>query len=327
MKEKIFSGVQPSGIPTIGNYIGAMKQFVQLQDQFDATYSIVNQHAITVRQDPEALRLMTRQLAALYIAIGLDPEKSTIFVQSDVPAHAQAAWIIQCFTGIGELERMTQFKDKSLKQESVSAALLAYPALMVGDIILYDAKYVPIGDDQQQHLELTRDFVDRFNGLYGQVLVKPEGLYPSQGARVMSLQEPTRKMSKSDKNAKAYVSMLDEPKTIIKKIKSAVTDSLGQIQYDKENQAAIANLLEIYAAFTDEAIPEIVSRYQGRGYGDFKADLGQIIADHLAPIQDRYRSLMASSDLDDILAAGAQTANQTASATLARIEAAIGFNY
>lgn len=325
MKPTIFSGVQPSGIPTIGNYIGAMRGFAQLQDDYDATYCIVNQHAITVPQDPETLRQMTRQLAALYIALGIDPKKSTIFVQSDVPAHTQAAWIVMCNTGIGELERMTQYKDKSSKQESVGAGLLVYPPLMVADIVLYDAQFVPVGDDQKQHIELARDFVDRFNARYGEdTLVKPEGIFPKAGGRVMSLQDPTRKMSKSDANPKSYISMLDDPKVITKKIKGAVTDSLGIVQYDKINQPAIANLLEMYSVLTDESIESIVARYAGQGYGKFKGDLAELVVSVLEPIQKRYEELLAGDELDKILEEGAIKASEVANRTLARMEKAIG---
>ncbi|XJS09989.1 tryptophan--tRNA ligase [Aerococcaceae bacterium WGS1372] len=328
MKQKVFSGVQPSGIPTIGNYIGAMKGFVDLQDQYDSTYCVVNQHAITVPQDPKTLALMTRQLAALYIAIGLDPNKSTLFVQSDVPAHAQIAWIIQCMTGLGELERMTQFKDKASKQESINAGLLAYPTLMVGDIILYDANLVPVGDDQKQHLELTRNFVDRFNSRFGDdLLVKPEPFIPESGGRIMSLQDPTSKMSKSDTNARGFISMLDTPKQITKKIKSAVTDSIGEVNYDKESQPAVTNLLEIYSSFSRQEIPSIVENYQGKGYGQFKKDLAEVIVSELEPIQARYEKLMNGSDLYVILQDGAKKAAQTAESTLERVEKAIGLYY
>lgn len=327
-KERIFSGVQPSGIPTIGNYIGAMKGFVDLQDDYDAIYCVVNQHAITVPQDPAVLRLQTKQLAALYLAMGINPKKATIFVQSDVPAHAQAGWLVTCLTGLGELERMTQFKDKSNKQESVNAGLLCYPTLMVADIILYKAKYVPVGDDQKQHLELTRNFVERFNSRYKEdLLVLPQGIFPKTGARVMSLQDPTSKMSKSDKNAKGFISLLDEPKVIEKKIKSAVTDSLGEVNYDKTNQPAVSNLLEMYSNLSGRTIEDLVEDYHSKGYGRFKSDLaGQVLA-LLEPIQARYHELMASDDLEDILREGAQKANLIANQTLAEMEKLIGIGY
>lgn len=327
MKPRVFSGVQPTGTPTIGNYVGAMKGFVELQSDYDTIYCVANQHAITVPQDPKLLRQRTRELAALYLAIGIDPEQSIMFVQSDVPAHAQVAWIIQCLTPLGELERMTQYKDKATKQDNVNAGLLNYPALMVGDIILYDAAHVPVGEDQKQHLELTRNFVDRFNNRFGELLVKPEPMIPKAGARIMSLQDPTRKMSKSDDNARSYILLLDEPKQIIKKVKSAVTDTIGAVNYDPENQPAITNLINIYARFSGLTPEQIVTDYQGKGYGDFKGDVAEAIVSVLEPIQERYHQLLQSDELDEILARGASQANEIANATLARIEDAIGFNY
>ena len=329
MKKKIFSGVQPSGIPTIGNYIGAMKQFVQRQEDYDCTYCIVNQHAITVPQDPATLTERTRGLAALYLALGIDPNKSTIFIQSEVPAHAQAAWIVQCNTYLGELERMTQFKDKSSKQETVSAGLLTYPPLMVADIILYNTDFVPVGEDQKQHMELTRDFVQRFNNKYGKgnkILSMPEPMIPEDGGRIMSIQDPTSKMSKSDKNTKGYISLLDEPKVIRKKIKSAVTDSSGIIEYDKENKPGISNFLTIFSAFTDKSIDELVKEFAGSGYGNFKEKLADAIIAELEPMQIRYYELLSSKELDDILDAGAKQANAVASETLRRMETAIGLH-
>lgn len=327
MKKKVFSGVQPSGIPTIGNYIGAMKQFVALQDEYDCTYCIVNQHAITVPQDPKELKERTRGLAALYVAFGIDPEKSTIFVQSDVPAHTQAAWIVQCNTYIGELERMTQYKDKAAKQESVSAALLTYPPLMVADIVLYNSDLVPVGDDQKQHLELTRDFVQRFNNRYGKgtdLLVLPEPMIPENGGRIMSLQDPTSKMSKSDTNQKGFISMLDEPKVIRKKIKSAKTDSSGKIEFDKENKPGISNLLTIYSAFSGQSINELEEKYADSGYGQFKEDLADVVIAALEPIQTKYYDLLESDKLDTILDEGAKRAAEIANHTLAKMEQAIG---
>lgn len=326
--DAIFSGVQPSGIPTIGNYIGAMKGFTDLQDNYNAFYCIVNQHAITVPQEPGRLKEMTRQLAALYLAIGIDPNKATIFVQSDVPAHAQAAWLITCQLGLGELERMTQYKDKMQKQESINAGLLCYPALMVSDIVLYDAKYVPVGDDQRQHIELARNFVDRFNSRYGKnLLIKPEGIFPKSGSRVMSLQDPSSKMSKSDTNEKSFVSLLDSPKKITKKIKSAVTDSIGLVNYDKVNQPAISNLLDMFSSLSGDSIDSLVEYYHDTGYGRFKTDLADLVVTTLAPIQERYQELMNGDELDVILQEGAKKANVTASATLERMKKAMGINY
>ncbi|EOH98958.1 tryptophanyl-tRNA synthetase [Enterococcus moraviensis ATCC BAA-383] len=328
--ETIFSGIQPSGIPTIGNYIGAMKQFIELQNNYTCYFCIVDEHAITVPQDPIKLRQQIRGLAALYLAVGLDPEKATIFIQSEVSAHAEAAWIIQCNTTIGELERMTQFKDKSQKngRTGVSAGLLTYPPLMVGDIVLYNANLVPVGDDQKQHLELTRDFVERFNNRYAQanqeILVLPEVKIPEQGGRVMSLQDPTSKMSKSDANAKGFISMLDEPTIIRKKIKSAVTDSTGIIEYDPENKPGISNLLSIFSSVTGRSIDELAAAYEGEGYGEFKTDLAEAVVDLLAPIQERYHALLASDELDEILDRGAEQARLVANKTLQRMKNAIG---
>ena len=316
--------MQPSGMLTIGNYIGAIKNFVTLQDDYDCTYCIVNQHAITVPQDPKELKERTRGLAALYIACGVDPEKSTIFVQSEVPAHAQAAWIVQCNTYIGELERMTQFKDKSTKQEAVSVGLLTYPTLMVADIILYDADLVPVGEDQKQHLELTRDFVQRFNNRYDGDLVMPEPFIPKSGGRIMSLQDPASKMSKSDRNQKGFISMLDDPKIIRKKIKSAKTDSSGVIEYDKENKPGISNLLTIFSNFSGRPIPELEAEFADSGYGNFKEKLADAVVEVLEPIQERYYKLMESSELDTILDEGAKRANAYANNTLNRIETLTG---
>lgn len=327
--ERIFSGIQPSGIPTIGNYIGALKQFVDLQEDYETFYCVVNQHAITVKQDPEALRQNTRSLAALYLALGLDPKKSTIFVQSHVPAHAQVGWIVECLSPLGDMERMTQFKDKAQKQESVYLGLLAYPALMVADIILYQADKVPVGADQKQHMELTQRFVDRFNSRFATkkqpILHRPAPLIPKSGGRVMSLLDPTMKMSKSDKNPKGYISLLDEPKKITKKIKSAVTDSSGEIAYDPENKPGVSNLLSIYSAFSNRSIDDLVKEYDGKGYGAFKGDLAECVVSVMEPMQARHAELMQSSELDDILAEGAKHANEVAGQTLAEIERAIGF--
>ncbi len=328
MKPTIFSGVQPTGIPTLGNYIGAMKGFVDLQHDYDATYCIVNQHALTVPQDPAKLKEQTLQLAALYLSLGIDPNVANIFVQSDVPAHSQAAWMVMCMTGLGELERMTQFKDKAAKQESVGAGLLVYPPLMVADIILYDAQYVPVGDDQKQHIELTRNFVDRFNARFGDdILIKPEAIFPKAGSRVKSLQDPLSKMSKSDKNEKSFILLLDEPKAITKKIKGAVTDSLGIVKYDEENQPGVANLLNIFSSLSGRTIDDLVEDYGDTGYGRFKGDLAELVVDTLAPIQERYQKLLVSDDLRDILHTGAQRANEKASVTLARMEKAMGIGY
>jgi tryptophanyl-tRNA synthetase len=320
----IFSGIQPSGTITLGNYIGALKQFVELQDEYNCYFCIVDQHAITVPQDPIVLRQNIRSLAALYISVGLDPEKSTLFIQSEVPAHAQAAWMMQCISYIGELERMTQFKDKSAGKDAVSAALLTYPPLMVADILLYSADLVPVGEDQKQHLELTRDLAERFNKKYNDIFTIPEVRIPKVGARIMSLQDPTKKMSKSDPNQKAFISMLDDAKQIEKKIKSSVTDSEGIVRYDVENKPGVSNLLSIYSIFSGKTIQELEALYEGKGYGAFKGDLAQVVIEALTPIQQKYYELMESDELDDILDKGAEKANLVAGKMVKKMEKAMG---
>ena len=320
----IFSGIQPSGTITLGNYIGAMKQFVELQHDYNCHFCIVDQHAITTPQDRLALRKNIRSLAALYVAVGIDPAKSTLFIQSEVPAHTEAGWMLQCVAYIGELERMTQFKDKSAGKEAVSAGLLTYPPLMAADILLYNTDLVPVGEDQKQHLELTRDLAERFNKKYNDIFTIPEVRIPKVGARVMSLQDPTKKMSKSDPNQKAFITLLDDAKTIEKKIKSAVTDSEGIVRYDKENKTGISNLLSIYSILANKSIEDIEAMYEGKGYGDFKADTAKVVAEALAPIQKRYYELVDSSELDDILDQGADKANAAANKMLRKMRNAMG---
>lgn len=320
----IFSGIQPSGTITLGNYIGALKQFIELQNEYNCYFCIVDQHAITVPQDRLELRKNIRSLAALYLAVGIDPEKATLFVQSEVPAHAQAGWMMQCVSYIGELERMTQFKDKSDGKDAVSAGLLTYPPLMAADILLYKTDLVPVGEDQKQHLELTRDLAERFNKKYNDIFTIPEVRIPKVGARIMSLQEPTKKMSKSDPNTKSFISILDEPKVIEKKIKSAVTDSDGIVKFDKEQKPGVSNLLTIYSIFTGRTISELEEMYEGKGYGDFKGDLAQVVVTSLKPIQDKYNELMASDELDEILDNGAQKANFVAQKMIKKMENAMG---
>lgn len=320
----IFSGIQPSGTITLGNYIGALKQFVELQNEYNCFFCIVDQHAITVPQDRLELRKNIRSLAALYLAVGIDPEKATLFIQSEVPAHAQAGWMLQCVSYIGELERMTQFKDKSAGKEAVSAGLLTYPPLMAADILLYNTDLVPVGEDQKQHLELTRDLAERFNKKYNDIFTVPEVSIPKVGARIMSLQDPTKKMSKSDPNQKAFISLLDDEKQIEKKIKSAVTDSEGIVKYDKENRPGISNLLTIYSILGGMQISEIEEKYEGKGYGDFKADLANVVINAFKPIQDRYNQLLNSTELDEILDKGSNKANQTAGKMVKKMENAMG---
>lgn len=322
--KRIFSGIQPSGSVTLGNYIGAMKQFVQLQNEYDCFFCIVDQHAITVPQDRLELRKNIKTLAALYLAVGIDPEKSTIFIQSEVPAHAQAGWIFQCISYLGELERMTQFKDKSAGKESVLAALLTYPPLMVGDILLYSTDLVPVGEDQKQHIELTRDLADRFNKKYNDIFKIPEISLPKEGARIMSLQDPTKKMSKSDPNKKATIAILDDPKQIEKNIKSAVTDSEGIVRYDVVNKPGVSNLMSIYSIFSGKSHDEIEAMYEGKGYGDFKSDLAQVVLAELIPIQERFYSLIDSEELDEILDRGAEKANKEANKMIKKMYNGMG---
>ncbi|WP_099098686.1 tryptophan--tRNA ligase [Bacillus thermotolerans] len=324
MMQTIFSGIQPSGTITLGNYIGALKQFTELQDDYNCYFCIVDQHAITVPQDRLKLRENIRSLAALYIAVGIDPEKATLFIQSEVPAHAQAGWMLQCVAYIGELERMTQFKDKSAGKEAVSAGLLTYPPLMAADILLYSAHLVPVGEDQKQHLELTRDLAERFNRKYNDIFTIPDVRIPKEGARVMSLQDPSKKMSKSDPNTKAFISLLDEPKQIEKKIKSAVTDSEGKVRFDKEEKPGVSNLLSIYSVLSGKTIPEIEQHFEGKGYGEFKSELAEVVINHLEPIQKRYYELIESEELDQILDRGAEKANFAASKMIKKMENAMG---
>lgn len=323
--ETLFSGIQPSGIPTIGNYIGALKQFRDVQDDYDCYFCIVDQHAITVPQDRLKLRKQTRQLAAIYLASGIDPEKSTLFIQSEVPAHVQASWMLTTISSIGELERMTQFKDKAQKQtEGIPAGLLTYPPLMAADIVIYNTNIVPVGEDQKQHMELTRNLVERFNSRYNDILVKPEIRMPNVGGRVMSLQDPTRKMSKSDDNKKNFISLLDEPRLAAKKIKSAVTDSDGIIKFDRENKPGISNLLSIYAGLTDKTIDELVEQYKDSNYGTFKGDLAEVVEDFLTDFQEKYESFYNSEELDDILDLGRDKAQKASFKTLKKMERAMG---
>ena len=300
-----------------------------MQKDYDCYFCIVDEHAITVPQKPADLRKQTRSLAALYLAIGIDPSKSTVFIQSEVSAHAEAAWIMQCNSTIGELERMTQFKDKSAKQEkgSVPAGLLTYPPLMVADIILYQTNVVPVGEDQKQHMELTRDLVQRFNNRYGQgneLLTLPDVKLPEFGGRVMSLKDPLKKMSKSDSSPKGYISMLDKPEIIRKKIRGAVTDSSGVIEYDLEEKPAISNLLTIFSAVSDQTIPSLVEIYKDAGYAVFKEELAEAIIKVLEPIQIRHDELVDSDELDELLDAGAEKASRTANKTLSKMKNAVG---
>lgn len=321
----LFSGIQPSGRLTIANYVGAIRHWVQLQEDYDCLFSLVDLHAITVRQDPEQLRERCRQFLCLYIACGLDPERNVMFMQSHVPAHSQLAWILNCYTYTGELNRMTQFKDKSGKHaDNVNAGLYDYPVLMAADILLYGTQLVPVGHDQKQHLELTRNIAQRFNSAYGEVFTVPEPHIPEVGARVMNLQDPTAKMSKSDTVAANYIALLDEPNKVRKKLKRAVTDSGSEIRYS-EDKPGVSNLMSIFSAVTDKDIDTIEQEYRGQGYGRFKGDVADAVAEFLEPIQRRYNELMAEGGyLDELLHRGARKASERAAPTLARVHEVIG---
>ena len=322
----IFSGIQPNGNLTLGNYLGALRNFTKVQDENECYYCVVNQHAITVPQDPKMLHERTRQLAAIYLAAGLDPEKAVLFVQSEVPEHVQLGWIMTTMSYVGELERMTQYKDKASKRgDSVPAGLLTYPPLMAADILLYQTNLVPVGDDQKQHLEITRDLAQRFNRVYGEdVFTIPEILLGQDGTRVMSLQEPTKKMSKSDDNQTATVYLLDTPKDIEKKIKRAQTDSDNAVRYDREAKPGISNLMDIFAALTDKSHEEIEKAYAGQGYGTFKKDVAEATISVLEPIQKRYAELIDTPELDVILTKGAEKAREKASKTYEAVTKAMG---
>jgi len=323
--QKVFSGIQPSGLMTIGNYLGAMKNFVKLQHETDSVFCVVDMHAITIPQDPMELKENTLNLAALYLAAGIDPNKSTLFIQSHVPAHTELGWIMQCVGYFGEFGRMTQFKDKSTKKDNFTAGLFTYPALMAADILLYDADLVPVGEDQKQHLELTRDLAERFNNKYGDTFVLPDPYIPKVGGRIMSLQDPTKKMSKSDENQGGFIAILDEPTVIRKKISRAVTDSLNSVRYNPEEQPAISNLLTIYSLFAEKSIQEIEQLYEGKGYGAFKKDLAEVVVEALTPIQTRYKELRESDELLQILRQGAVKAAERANQKVNEVKERMGF--
>ncbi len=325
-KKNVFSGVQPSGELTIGNYIGALKNFVELQDEFNCYYCIVDLHAITVPQVPKDLRKRTLDVLSLYMACGIDPEKSTLFIQSHVPAHAELNWVLNTITYMGQLNRMTQFKEKSRKSdENLNAGLFTYPVLMASDILLYQADFVPVGEDQKQHLELARDLAERFNNRYSDTFVVPEPLIKDFGAKIMSLQEPQFKMSKSDADVNAFILMLDDKDTIRRKIKRAVTDSLGVIAYNDE-QPGLKNLINIYSVFSNDDVDTILKRYDGLGYGKFKDDLAEVVVEGLSPIQDKYKDLVSNKDyLEKVYKEGAERAEYMAMKTLRKVYKKVGF--
>lgn len=328
-KPIVFSGAQPSGELSLGNYLGALRNWVKLQDDYDCIYCIVNQHAITVRQDPEKLKKATLDTLALYLACGIDPSKSTIFVQSQVPTHAELAWVLNCYTYFGELSRMTQFKDKSARHaENINAGLFDYPVLMAADILLYQANLVPVGDDQKQHLELTRDIASRFNALYGEIFKVPEPFIAQAGARVMSLQDPSKKMSKSDENRNNVIGLLENPKDVEKKIKRAVTDSDDPpiVRYDVKNKAGVSNLLDILTGITGTPIAELEQQFEGKMYGHLKTEVATQVSAMLAQLQERYYQYRNDEDiLFDILHDGAKKATARSQATLNQVYDAIGF--
>lgn len=323
----LYSGMQATGNLTLGNYIGALTNWIKMADEYMSFFSVVDQHSITVRKDPTELRQSCRRLLSLYIAAGLDPEKHCIYYQSHVPAHAQLSWILNCYTYIGELNRMTQFKDKAAKnEENLNAGLLTYPVLMAADILLYQTDVVPVGVDQKQHIELCRTLANRFNNIYGDVFTIPEGIISKVGAKIMSLQDPSKKMSKSDDNVNASVYILDDKDTIIRKFKRAVTDSDAYIKYDVDNKPGISNLITIYSVAKNKSIDEIEKEFDGIGYGDFKNSVGEAVYEMLKPLQMRYKEIVEDrSYLDKILKNNAQKANYYALKTLRKVEKKIGF--
>ncbi len=325
-KKTIFSGVQPSGKMTLGNYLGALKNWTKLQDDYNCYYSLVNLHAITVPQDPETLRNNTTELLAQFLACGIDPKKATIFVQSHVKEHLELMWVLNCMTYMGELSRMTQYKDKSKKSaENLNAGLFTYPVLMAADILLYQTDLVPVGDDQKQHMELARDLAMRFNNRYSETFVVPEGYYPENTARVMSLQNPEKKMSKSDDNPNGYILLADTADDTRKKIMRSVTDSLGEIRYS-DDQPGLKNLINIYSAVDGRSVEEIVAEFEGKGYGDFKKSLAEVVVEDLRPVREQYDYFMKNRDyLDEIIHQGALKAESVARKTVKDVYEKTGF--
>ena len=325
-KKVLFSGMQATGNLTLGNYLGALKNWVTLSDEYECFYSVVDMHSITVRQDPATLRKRARALLTLYIAAGLDPKKNCIYYQSHVSGHAELAWILNCFTYMGELSRMTQFKDKSAKHaDNINAGLFTYPVLMAADILLYQADVVPVGIDQMQHLELTRDIATRFNNIYGDVFTIPEAYIGKVGAKIMSLQEPSKKMSKSDENPNGSIYLMDDPDTIMRKCKRAVTDSEACIAY-REEQPGLKNLLDIYCACTGKTPADVEKEFDGKGYGDFKMAVGESVVDVLKPLQDRFADLSNNKDyLDSVIKNNTEKAQYFSNKTLRKVQKKVGF--
>lgn len=322
----LFSGMQATGTLTIGNYLGALQNWVKLSDEYECFYSVVDMHSITVRQDPVELRKRARNLLTLYIAAGIDPKKNCLYYQSHVSGHAELAWILNCYTYMGELSRMTQFKDKSAKHaDNINAGLFTYPVLMAADILLYQADVVPVGVDQMQHLELTRDIAQRFNGIYGDVFTVPEAYIGKSGAKVMSLQDPLKKMSKSDENPNASCYLMDDPDTIIRKFKRAVTDSMAQITY-RDEQPGIKNLLDIYCSCTSKTTDEALREFDGKGYGELKLAVGESVVSVLKPVQERFAELSKDKAyIDTVIKENAEKANYYAMKTLRKVQKKVGY--
>lgn len=325
-RKRILSGIQPTGTPTLGNYIGAVRNWALLQPDYDCLYMVADLHALTVRQVPAELRRRTRELAALLLAVGIDPENHVLFVQSHVPAHCELSWILACNTQFGELSRMTQFKDKSAKHpDNVNGGLFTYPVLMAADILVYNADLVPVGQDQTQHLELARNIAGRFNNVYGETFTLPEGYVPAAGAKVMSLAEPTKKMSKSDPNVNSFVLMTDDKDAIVRKFKRAVTDSDGEVRFDAANKPGVSNLMTIYAAFTGKTMAEIEAEFAGKGYGDFKMAVAETTADAICPVQDELERILADKAyVDGVLKDGAERASRLANRTVSKVYRKVG---
>ena len=326
--KRMVSGIKPTGELTLGNYIGALRNFVKYQDEYELYVFIANLHCVTIYIDPKELRRNLKDAIALYLACGLDPEKCTIFLQSDVYEHAQLGWLMTCMSYMGELNRMTQFKEKTqnAKDESITAGLFVYPPLMAADILLYDADYVPVGEDQKQHVELTRDLAQRFNNRYSETFVVPEPLVAKVGARIMSLSDPTKKMSKSDETNKGCIYLLDDVNAAKKKIMSAVTDNYAHVNYDKENQPGVSNLLEIMSSLSGEPIDDIVARYEGKGYGEFKKEVAEVVGNELTKIQARYNEIMKSGQIEQILKEGAEKAHHIAFKKLKKVQKKMGID-
>ncbi len=326
-KKTLYSGIQPTNNLTIGNYISTLRSWRSLQEEYNSYFAIANMHAVTVRQDPAELRRRTLELAALFLACGVDPEKSVLYVQSHVPAHAELCWALNTFTYVGEMERMTQFKDKSARHaDNINMGLMDYPVLMAADILLYQTDVVPVGKDQRQHLEIARDIAQRFNNAYSPTFVVPEALYSKLGAKIGDLQNPEKKMSKSCENPNGSIFLNDDRDTVIRKFKRAVTDSGNEVRYDPENKAGVSNLLEIYCAFNGKSIKEAEAEFAGKGYGDFKLAVGETVADGLAPIQKEQAKLLADKDyVNSALKSGAERASRAAAKTLNKVYKKIGF--